>query len=141
MAERFDALSTRTGKLDDRSNRSLPGRPRPHIQHGLLLEGPHSAISKTNGRGDENHSGITRNWRQEDVPRRARHRPIENEFDPVQAVTHLHVRCGSRNDASHLFRREKPSSSPFCQVHPGHDCLPVPGSSASRKRSRGCGSM
>ena len=24
----------------------------------------HSAISKTNGRGDENHSGITRNWRQ-----------------------------------------------------------------------------
>jgi uncharacterized protein (TIGR02118 family) len=37
-AERFDALSTRTGELDDRSNRSLPGRPRPHIQHGLLLE-------------------------------------------------------------------------------------------------------
>src|SRR5882724_275535 len=59
-AERFDALSTRTGELDDRSNRSLPGRPRPHIQHGLLLEDPHSAISKTNGRGDENHSGITR---------------------------------------------------------------------------------
>src|SRR6266446_3870539 len=63
-AERFDALSTRTGELDDRSNRSLPGRPRSHIQHGLLLEDPHSAISKTNGRGDENHSGITRNWRQ-----------------------------------------------------------------------------
>ena len=61
-AERFDALSTRTGELDDRSNRSLPGRPRPHIRHGLLLEDPHSAISKTNGRGDENHSGITRNW-------------------------------------------------------------------------------
>ena len=55
-AERFDALSTRTGELDDRSNRNLPGRPRPHIQHGLLLEDPHSAISKTNGRGDENHS-------------------------------------------------------------------------------------
>ena len=36
-AERFDALSTRTGELDDRSNRSLPGRPRPHIRHGLLL--------------------------------------------------------------------------------------------------------
>ena len=30
----------------------------------LLLEDPHSAISKANGRGDENHSGITRNWRQ-----------------------------------------------------------------------------
>jgi len=41
-----------------------PGRPRLHIQHGLLLEDPHSAISKTNGRGDENHSSITRNWRQ-----------------------------------------------------------------------------
>src|SRR2546428_8999552 len=62
--EWFDALSTRTGELNDRSHRSLPGRPRPHIQHGLLLEDPHSAISKTNGRGDENHSGITRNWRQ-----------------------------------------------------------------------------
>jgi uncharacterized protein (TIGR02118 family) len=34
-AERFDALSTRTGELDDRSNRSLPGRPRPHIRHGI----------------------------------------------------------------------------------------------------------
>src|SRR5260370_23698837 len=63
-AERFDALSTRTRELDDRSNRSLPGRPRPHIRHGLLLEDPHSAISKANWRGDENHSGITRNWRQ-----------------------------------------------------------------------------
>src|SRR6266404_104412 len=63
-AEWFDALSTRTGELNDRSHRSLPGRPRPHIQHGLLLEDPHSAISKTNGRSDENHSGITRNWRQ-----------------------------------------------------------------------------
>src|SRR5258705_12668896 len=57
-------LNCSTYKLDDRSNRSLPGRPRPHIQHGLLLEDPHSAISKTNGRCDENHSGITRNWRQ-----------------------------------------------------------------------------
>jgi uncharacterized protein (TIGR02118 family) len=37
-AEWFDALSTRTGELDDRSNRSLPGRPRPHIRHGLLLK-------------------------------------------------------------------------------------------------------
>jgi len=63
-AERFDALSTRTGELDDRSNPSLPGRPRLYIQPGLLLEDPHSAISKTNGRGDENHSGITWNWRQ-----------------------------------------------------------------------------
>jgi hypothetical protein len=63
-AERFDALSTRTGELDDRSHRSLPGRPRPHIQHGLLLEDPHSSISKTNRRGDKNHSGITRNRRQ-----------------------------------------------------------------------------
>ena len=63
-AERFDALSTRTGELDDRSNPSLPGRPRLYIQPGLLLEDPHSAISKTNGRGDENHWGITRNWRQ-----------------------------------------------------------------------------
>ena len=63
-AERFDALSTRTGELDDRSHRSLPDRPRPQIQHGLLLEDPHSSISKANGRGDENHSGITRNRRQ-----------------------------------------------------------------------------
>src|SRR5260370_32938688 len=63
-AERFDALSTRTGELNDRSHRSLPGRPTPHIQHGLLLEDPHSAISKTTGRVDENYSGITRNCRQ-----------------------------------------------------------------------------
>jgi len=31
---------------------SIPGRPKPHIQHGLLLEDPHS-LFKTNGRGDE----------------------------------------------------------------------------------------
>src|SRR5260221_2351924 len=48
-AEWFDALSTSTGELNDRSHRSLPGRPRPHIQHGLLLEDPHSAISKRMG--------------------------------------------------------------------------------------------
>src|SRR5258706_9018962 len=34
---------------ENRSHRSLPGRPRPHIQHGLLLEDPHSAISKRMG--------------------------------------------------------------------------------------------
>ncbi len=63
-AESVDALSTRTGESNDRSHRSLPGQPRPHVQHGLLLDDPHSAISKTNGYGDENHSGVTRNWRQ-----------------------------------------------------------------------------
>src|SRR6266478_3652482 len=45
-AEWFDALSTSTGELNDRSHRSLPGRPGPHIQHGLLLEDPHTPNTK-----------------------------------------------------------------------------------------------
>src|SRR5258708_34440544 len=95
-AEWFDALSTRTGELNDRSHRSLPGRPRPHIQHGLLLEDPHSAISKTNGRGDENHSGITPNWRQyAEVARGLR----------GYGARHLRLRRGVRNRFCSTRRR------------------------------------
>src|SRR5258705_7921732 len=104
-AERFDALSTRTGELDDRSNRSLPGRPRPHIQHGLLLEDPHSAISKTNGRGDENHSGITRRELDACVEE------VENTLNVWEQVMYDRVVLDSRHHRGERSQDDRPLRS------------------------------
>ena len=44
----------------------------------------------------------------EDIPGRTRHRPVENEFDPVRAAERLPVRFDRRYAVSLPFRPFKP---------------------------------
>jgi hypothetical protein len=46
----------------------------------------------------------------EGIPGSARHRPIENEFDPVDAGSHLPIRFDRRSKAAYLFCPFEPRS-------------------------------